>query len=443
MSWKTVTRVRLALAAVLFANLAGAPARGETCAGPRVAFPYPIVIKGPKVAGAYRVKSFVAWVWRGGAWAKIPLQVEEVNAKGDYVLSGGLPFTKGSDDGWIDANDELVVDGLELGDDFTDANVPDAMAKTAYGSWKVGFCKGASRLGFVLVQSLKVDPPAWSGKGAVVFDEKKGEINTELYRYKFQDSNPVLLGEVALKHDGHEASVIQSSKFLMPLKTPFFLPDLTFQDKDFTSSIESWQAGPLRTIVAVGVKYTAFLSVFKLHLFSELVFYRNRFVIPTVIEFVFDPSKYLSPGSGLAYALKFPPGRGWKVESNLAPLPAKDAALVVEKGPKADSTEVFRARGSSPDGAFLVQVRVDEKARREVPPPFLIQAADFVSKQQQEHWPWLEDIAGDLGVFLDFSRIKQGIYNFGLDLLLATKADEFFTDYGLVATEWQHLPTRP
>ena len=190
------------------------------------------------------------------------------------------------------------------------------------------------------------------------------------------------------------------------------------------------------------MKYSSFLSLFKLHLFSELVFYRNRFVIPTVVEFIFDPTKFLAPGSGLAYSLRFPKDRAWKIESNLTPLPARDPDEVVDKGPTAAGTDVFTARGHSKDGAFLVQVRVDEKARKNVPPPFLIRAPEFASKEHQKHWPWLADMPGDLGVYLDFSRIKQGTYNFGLDLLLSPKADESFADYGSVESEWSSCCTK-
>lgn len=434
MSSKTATSF-LGAAALLAALVPGAAE--AACSGARTAFDYPIVVTNLKLAGSHKVKSFTALAHRGnGQWNAVPVQVEEKNAKGDYVLDGGLPFTKGTDDGWIDDNDEIVFDGKDLGEDFTEADVKNDVREGTSAIWKIGFCRGGKRLGFVLLRSMWRTPPAWAGGNAVSFDEKAGEVRSSLYRYRFNKPNPVLLGEVALRNKGVEAPVIRDSTFEMPLRTPFFMPDMTFKAKDFTSSIESWQVGPIRTIVAVGVKYTAFLSLFKLHLFSELVFYRNRFVIPTVIEFIFDPTKFLSPGSGVAYSLRFPPNRTWEIESNLTPLPAKDPDEVVEKGPTAEGTEVFSARGHSKDGAFLVLVKVDEKARKNVPPPFIMRAADFESKDHQKHWPFIKGMSGDLGVFLDFSRIKQGTYNFGLDLLLSPKADESFADYGSVESEW-------
>lgn len=416
-------------------------ARAAACTGVRVPFAYPIVLKGPPSLFGTRVTNLSAWVWRDGKWGEAPVQVEEVNHRGDYVLDGGLPFTKDSDDGLFDANDEVVLDGAELGDDFRPEEVPPEVAAGVVQSWKVSFCRGDASSGHLLLQS-RHRPKPWTGTAAVRFDQAKAEIETSAYRYVFNPKSPALLGEVRFRGAGGERGVIRNSKFMMPLKTPFWMPDLTFRDDDFTSAVESWQSGPVRTIVAVGVKYSAFLSLFKLHLFSELVFYRNRFVIPTVIEFIFDPSSHLKPGSGVAYSLSFPEGRGWQIDGNLTPLPAESPDAVVGSGKTAAATETFVARGHGPDGAFLAQVRVDAKARAMVPPPFLIRAEQFQSEAHQKHWPWLKDLPGDLGVFLDFSRVHRGIYDFGLDLILAPKADETFTDYGPVDTSWQHLPPR-
>ena len=252
--------------------------------------------------------------------------------------------------------------------------------------------------------------------------------------------HPALLGEVALRKDGTLFPIFAKSEFLMPLETTWFLPDLLFRSDDFSSTIESWQSGPIRTVVAVGVKYTSFLGVVRLHLFSELVFYRNRFQIPTVIEFMFDPRSLLTPGSGLAYSLTFPEGRAWEIESNLERLPAEDPDLLAKQRGSAAQTEVFYATGSRPEGSFFVQVVVDEEARQQVPPPYLIGRREFTGESWQNHWSWLSQIPGDLGLYLDISMVKKGTYDFGLDLVLSPKAKKSFTDYGFVDVYWSRVP---
>lgn len=404
-------------------------------------YAYPIVLRGPKAVIGARVGGFAAYSKQHGVWRQVPVQVEEVNANGDYVLEGGLPFTRGSDDGRFDDNDEIVVDGVDLGEDFRVEEAAEAPASSWAKRFKVAFCRGDATIGFLLIEAgagKRFD--LQSTRDAVTFQRQAGEVVTDLYTYKFDKKNPVLLGQVLLAKGQERVPAISQSTFRMPLRTPFFLPNMTFSEDDLTSSIESWQSGPLRTIVAVGVKYSSFLSLFKLHLFSELVFYRNRFVVPTVVQFVFDPSSVLKAGSGLAYALSFPKGREWQITSNLASLPLASPAEVVERGPRADKDPVYFASGHSLAGSFFVQVRVDEKARRAVPPPFLLKKSDFESAKAAEYWPWLRDLSGDLGVFLDFSQIAKGSYDFGLDLLLSPRADESFTDYGSVDSDWQRLP---
>lgn len=422
------------------AGFGAVPARAECASGgTRGVFDYPVVLKGPPQLEGARTDGVAAYALREGVFSEIPVQIEEVNGRGDYVLAEGMPFTRATDDGHFVGNDELVLDGAELGEDIpNEALAPKAMGPNGR-TWKLSLCRGGIFVGAAWIVDHGVRRPS-PFLPAVVFDRGRAEILSSLYRYKFQPSRPALLGEVLIKRDGVERPVLQDSRFRMPLRTPFFMPDLMFDEDDFSSEIESWQSGPLRSIVAVGVKYSAFLSLFKLHLFSELVFYRNRFVIPTLIEFVFDPSSVLKAGSGIAYSLKFPEGRAWKVDANLELLPAQSPADVVASGKTAAATEVFVMRGSSPDGSFLAQVRVDPKARAMVPPPFMIRPPQFSSEAHRAHWPWLSDLPGDLGVYLDFSRVHAGRYDFGLDLLLSPKAEESFKDFGPVESSWRRRP---
>jgi hypothetical protein len=409
------------------------------CAGEKILYSYPIVMTGPTQLFGAGVDSIRAAAFTKGSWKDIPIQVEEVNAAGDYVLVGGQPFTRYTDDGLFDEKDEVALMGEDLGDDFALEDVPAEFKQRALSSWKVKFCRGGKLAGHMLLQTQYVSHKADS-KSYVTYDGGQLSVGSDLYEYKFHPKNPVLLGEVALKKDGKKISVIESSQYLMPLRTPFFMPNMVFKDSDFTSTIESWQSGPIRTIIAVGVKYTSFLSLFKLHLFSELVFYRNRFVIPTKIEFIFSPRSLLKSGSGVSYVLKLPAEQGWKFESNLASFPGMSPDEYMKTGPKALSQEEFYVIASGRDGALIASVRVDEAARAMVPMPLMLKAADFLADENKKDWPWMARQNGDLGVFIDFSNVEKGMYNFGLDLLLSTRADERFADYGSVDMFWHRVP---
>jgi len=414
-------------------------ANATECAGEKFFYGYPIVLTGPVELKGAAVDTLRGVAFKEGKWIDIPIQVEEINAAGDYVLEGGIPFTRNTDDGFFDENDEIALMGEDLGDDFAPDDVPSDIKQRALQSWKIKFCRGGKLAGHMLLQTQYV-PFKVSNKSYVTYNGDQLMVGSDLYEYKFHPKNPVLLGEVALKKDGKKISVIESSQFLMPLRTPFFMPNMIFKDSDFTSVVESWQSGPIRTIIAVGVKYTSFLSLFKLHLFSELVFYRNRFVIPTKIEFIFSPRSLLKPGSGVSYVLKLPAEQQWQFESNLASFPNVGPDDYMATGQKAIAQEEFYAIARGRDGALIARVRVDETARAMVPMPLMLKSADFASKANKKDWPWLGRQNGDLGVFIDFSNVEKGMYNFGLDLLLSTRADERFTDYGSVDTFWHRVP---
>lgn len=408
-------------------------------------YPYPIILKGEQVLYGIPVNYLKVFTWKDGSWREIPSQIDEVNSENDYVLSEGLPYTKNTGNGIYDGKDELVFSGVDAGDSFTEKELKRFDIREAQHAWQAKICRGENFFGSILIVSSKGyagGSPKADGVRKVTFDRDKQEVSSGIYRYRFHRSNPVLFGQVWLKDASRkgELEVLSDAAFKMAFNLPWWLPNVSLEDKDFVSTVECWQSGPVRTIIAVGVKFKSFLSFFDFHMFSELVFYENLFQIPTVIEFAFDPAHFLKPGSGLVYSVKFAGGRSWDIETNLVDLPAKSAAEVAAAKINSKGTPIFFATGHRPEGSFLVKVRVDERARSMVPPPFLIRKDMFGSDPWKKYWPWMNDFRGDLGLFLDIANVRQGTYDFGLDLVLSSKAQEDFKDYGSVETDWQPLP---
>ncbi len=385
-------------------------------------FPYPLVISpNPKTFGV-RVDAFEGWRFFGGTWNRVPLQVDQVNKRGEYVLTGGIPYTAKTDDGLIDANDEIVVSGKNLGNDFTLSSIPASLKRDTQYLWKIQFCE-KKNFGSLLIVARPI-PRSIEEAYTVRWDPERELIETETYRYQFKKENPVLLGEVWLKtRQDVETALFADSAFQLALMTPWWLPNITLSDENFKSSIESWQVGPVRTIVAVGVKMRKMFSLFDFHMFSELVFYEDSFQIPTIMEFPFDSQKYLKLGSGLAYAIHFSPETKWVVESNVVPLPQSgvDALKSPEKEPKASQ---FLTKISSPEANIAMKVSLESPADTPLPAPYWVRKDMFADKKMIAQWPWLAGFKGDTGVFVDISRVRKGLYNFSLDLFIETKADE-------------------
>lgn len=407
----------------------------ENCQGAGQYYDYPIVLKGSSALHGVAIDSLTAYARRPDGFERVALQIDEVNARGEFVLDEGLPFTAHTDNGLFDENDELVIDGAQLGLALDECELPSDLTHGTAGLYHLRACQGGQLLGELLLVAHKTQAPKWSKTPQVNFDRGSAVVVSELYRYFFPRDNPVLVGAIHLRRGDREWPLTRSSQFLMPLKTPSWLPDLMFDASDWQSTFESWRTGPVRSIVAVGVKYSAFLSLFRLHLFSELIFYRNRFEVPTPLEFVFDPSRFLTPGSGLVYSLELAAGPAPVVVSNLVRLPEVTPERAIHEALGRSRVDRFFTEAHGTAGSLRIEVATEDRLLARVPPPFLIERSDFQDPQKQRFWPWLNQLKGDLGLFIDFSAIPQGDYEFSLDLVLSSDAYEKFTDYGNIEAE--------
>ncbi len=402
---------------------------------------FPIVFHPQLIFYGENPNRIEAWRFENGIWSQVPLQIDEVNSDGNYVLDEGIPYTKFTGDNRLGVKDEMSVNGASLGWTFTPAQISKTlMARftAASKTSRVDFCgTNTGYLGSLLIGVTKV--PAKSIPFISLFTRATAEVNTSNYRYRFRDGQPMLMGQVSLKTPAGEAPVFAGSSFVMPLIPKlFFLPSFYFGEKDFTSEIECWKSGPVRSIVAVGAKLQKFFSLIDLHLFSELVFYERYFQIPTKIEFIFDPSKYMARGTGLAYVLKYPDNLDWNLSSNLASLPIGGAGV----GPLAHTAfdiakdGRFSIKGESAIGSFAVNIHVDEGALKQAPPPYIVHKESFLDKGMLSKWPWLKKSIGNLGVFIEISHVHRGIYDFGLDVALSNQAHDTFTDFQAVSANW-------
>ena len=408
---------------------------------------FPIVLKAqrPMLGGA--VHNFEAWARKEGAWKQIAIQIDEVNAEGSYVLEEGMPYTKFTGSGRVKADDEVSFKGPEIGESFVTADVTPVLKQRFSRYFAIHTCNsGGEFLGSILVgeTNLAAVQPHWEP----LYQKNKSEVKSALYRYKFSDTQPMLLGDVFLRLKGQESQVFSNSSFKMPINPKYWpFPGFNFDVDDFDSEIECWRSGPVRSIVAVGAKIKKFFSLLNLHMFSELVFYENFFQIPTQIDFTFDANRMLDYGSGLAYILRFPPGREWAVKSNLDTLPetaklAGKNGLPLKTALQQSPEGIFQATGHRPEGSFLARVRVDPKASAMVPPPFMISPGMFDATPWSDQWKWLRGVKGDFGVYLDISQVKKGFYDFALDLMLSTQANDSFADFQAVTSKWVDLAHR-
>lgn len=369
-----------------------------------------------------------AWLKTRRSWIEVPTQVDERDRNGDYVLENGQPFTANGGDGVFNGQDELVLEfpvAASESVEITDATAARWLRDHGLGPGdairsRVTAAGRDYELMFVRGGKFPALPTA------ARFENGSGMIHAGGYRYRFNRDNPAAIGSLEIPGGtrGEFATINEDGGFALWLSPPWGFPVVSRSNEDLDGAVESWRAGPVRSIVAVGSKYTAFWSLMKAHLFSELVFYRDRFQIPSVVDIPFSPGKLLGLGSGFAYAMR--------LEGTIAP--------------EVEQNAEGRARVSVVHSSGLVlSASVDPAlARAGVLPHVWQRGRTGATATVPDHVArWFKDTGATTGFFVDISRMERGRYDFALDLESPGKANQSHTDFLTCKSVWTPMvPTQ-
>jgi hypothetical protein len=387
-------------------------------------------------------------VWKFGASGVSPVefQIDEKNSRDEFVLPKGKPFTKHTGNGRIDPQDELVIRSQDLSPVQSSSKFLLAWQQSKRGGkvWQLSVCipgQGISGLLFVSSGAVSSKIASTEKKAGVSFDLTANTISTPVYKYEFNKHRPLLLGKVSLRLQKSYEPIIASSEMRIPIRSSWYLPNTTLSADSFDSEIESWKQGPIRTIVAVGVKYERFFSLVKMHMFSEWIFYDSYFQVPQTVVLPLDFKKYLRPGSGIAYSMRLLEPDLWQWSSNIPRAKHLSPRKMVASAKNTRLPQKFYAKAVHLKKGWVINAQLRLKPGRVEgnPPPFLLVGDDFGSKALKKHWPWIRKIPGDFGVFQDFSQIEKGSYDFGLDLSLGNDAKKNLADLRTAQTTWKAL----
>lgn len=406
----------------------------------------------------------------------IPAQVDERDGNGDFVLENGIPFTAHGGDGIFNGTDELSV-LLPVGRDKKDRDKKQRDKKQRVNSnpvwnsdtgrwiakkhgdrskaWRVQLKCDPDRLekndalGPVPIQDLLVVAPGTNAThvnrmtaAPVAYDPVAKSITTEKYQYSFNQENPGSIGVLKFFHDetgngsnsetakqANALTVVSGGDFGFWLTPPWRFPVVARSGRDAAGAIESWRSGPVRTIVAVGNRYSAFWSLVEAHLFSELVFYPDRLQIPSVVDIPFSPKNLLGSGSGFAYGLQLA-----TEVSEVSQYRTVDGAYLQASSQTVRSTLRLRARVDSRLAAGGALPRLWNRR----PSP---DSGSEVRKNARNDVParardWLQSIGATTGFFVDISQIDRGRYDFSLDLESHVEANDTHTEFLTCKSVW-------
>ncbi|MEY4630724.1 MAG: hypothetical protein RIQ81_844 [Pseudomonadota bacterium] len=392
-----------------------------------------------------------AWVKTEHGWQEVPVQVDERDKNGDYVLENGIPFTAHGGDGLLNGSDEIVfalpAGSIDFSQDQAIKKLQQAGAglegRRALTGWTVNLLSSTSGARQRSFQVLITNNPQSRSlpRPQVTFDPAAHTVTTSSYRYTFNSTNPAAVGELSLTRSRTEGGstkgqpelpaggINQGGGFAVWLRPPWGFPALHRSDRDLNGAIESWRAGPVRAIVAVGSRYSALWSTINAHLFSELVFYRDRFQIPSVIDITFSPDRLLGHGSGFAYGMKLANSETTGIQLNKR-FPGEISArhpsgLVL----RARTDPALVAAGVAP--AVWIDPGKTISGRQNVGDPEQDIPAEVAA--------WFRQTSANIGFFVDISRMKKGRYDFSLDLESQGEANLPHTDFLICKSVWTPL----
>lgn len=200
----------------------------------------PVIVTG-EVVNAFAgvpVDELFVYAYSGG-WKQIPTQVDEVTAMGAYTIT---------EDGLLDANDEIVFMAMDLGDQAAAAEFI-TIALPVSDTWyqiEVTDPLSPTKKGWAYLFRSTVLAPAFTSD-YVDFDEAQHRINGTTYSLGFGSTHPVF-EYLALGSSG--VDILDRAKMRMYSAIPFLPPQTEERLGPFPDDLI--KDGPVRVIVRGG-----------------------------------------------------------------------------------------------------------------------------------------------------------------------------------------------
>lgn len=284
----------------------------------------PVILKGSDIRKVTRYPISMYQVFktnRLGVAEAIPFQIDEINRIGDYVLDKGTLPNSNTGDGNFDYQDELVFMGDDIGEivkpkSYKDHKKPDIVYELKFTPPK---SITTSRLGAVYIAIYFNNKITKSPRSYTVFDPARGIVETSRYRYKFDQKNYLVVrGIDVFKPGTREAQkLINSSTMFMKADMKYFVT-LRANHRTLNSSLEAWKEGPVRSLVRVSFFFKFLRMNFELGMYTEVSFFSNAVILPTIMYNPIDGTKSLNKGSSFYYGFALVQNpKDYKIETNM------------------------------------------------------------------------------------------------------------------------------
>ncbi len=367
----------------------------------------PVIIKGRELPGMIGrpVTGLRAFALKEERLEAIPYQVDEFDRKGRVVCPEGKDPRKDTDEGLLDANDELVVMAADLGDRAPRRLYP----RTARAASEVEVADpDTGEKAWFYVFDFDA-PPAPSPVSYVAYDPEEDLVDTARYRMDFNAEHAVLIDDLRIKSaSGVEGpNLIDRIKARTVLKTRLYLT-FHFDEEDITTRVAAYKIGPIRVVRATEYYLRIFFLKVTPSAYVDFLFYRNAIVGPSEMKIPFSPKIVFRGGSESISGLDFDHNiYGWKFYTEKHPDPVTlTGESMKNEGEKREGVRWLALYGK-PGGTLMRVVYGQSLLDAKVGYIFF-----YRDDKDREEKPEREKGESFLGYYMDVLQFPKGTHRF-------------------------------
>ncbi len=287
--------IKTALLAALLASVI--PATSHAAKQPQQTFRRksdPVIITGAqlkKLDGA-KIATMRVYTSIGGKLAAVPYQVDERLPDGSYAFTSGKHRTEDTDQGRLDANDELVIMARDLGRRASRASLDRLRATARVEIAATDPLSGARAWAYVLTFKT---PPRRSPRDYVTVSAAGNAISTPNYFVGFDPAIPIGFNRLGLTRagGGDGRNTVDCLKIRATVSVKMANVDIQKTEADFTSELIAYIDGPVRAIRRTSNAMNLFWKFSTPSSIIDNIYYYDSFEFPTEVNVPFDVSAVL------------------------------------------------------------------------------------------------------------------------------------------------------
>ena len=399
----------------------------------------PIVLTGFKLrrATGHDVESYRMFATNGAGEASlVPFQIDEINKLGDFVLDKGTSPNIRTGHRRFEISDELTFMGNDVGSTMPPAKwsvaKPDLLFEIRFLSPEV------RHVGSLFLGVYTTTPaPATSFQKYVIFDPPNASITTSRYQYVFDQQNYLVNKDVHILPESQPSPALAAST-TSPSTTPLLHSSTYFLKADFkyfltflanhrtiNSKLEAYKIGPIRTVMRVSFIYSVMKLDFQLGMYTEISFFSNSIILPTVMYNPIDGKSALNDGSGFYYGFAFDKAPGsYNISTNMEEYPPKKSLLGIFGKSQETIREKYWLSMSSPEQTLYLEMTPSKEMLEHDNIPYLyrnnrpyseIRKIDNITPHD------LTEPPVNIALFFDLTRFVKGEANMSFQLFIDNK----------------------